>query len=64
VCKENHPAFDLQEKAAIKKHRFKHNFLCFPMLWIRIGFNAEPDPAFFVNADSDADPDTDPDTGF
>ncbi len=34
------------------------------MLWIRIGFNAEPDPAFFVNADSDADPDTDPDTGF
>ncbi len=23
------------------------------VLWIRIGFNADPDPAFFVNADPD-----------
>jgi hypothetical protein len=27
------------------------------MLWIRTGFNADPDPAFFVNADPDPDPD-------
>jgi hypothetical protein len=31
-----------------------------PMLWIRTGFNADPDmdpdPAFFVNADPDPDP--------
>ncbi len=24
------------------------------VLWIRIGFSADPDPAFFVNADPDA----------
>jgi hypothetical protein len=29
-------------------------------MWIRISYNADPDPAFFVNAD----PDTDPDPGF
>jgi hypothetical protein len=23
----------------------------YPVLWIRIGFNGDPDPAFFVNAD-------------
>jgi hypothetical protein len=28
------------------------------VLWIRIGFSA--DPAFFVNADPDTDPDPDP----
>jgi hypothetical protein len=28
-----------------------------PVLGIRIGFNADPDPAFFVNADPDADTD-------
>ncbi len=28
-----------------------------PVLWIRIiGFNADPDPAFLVNADPDAGP--------
>jgi hypothetical protein len=32
------------------------------VLWIRTGFNADPDPAFFVNADPD--PDADPDPGF
>jgi hypothetical protein len=32
------------------------------VLWIRIGFNA--DPAFFVNADTDTDPDPDPNPGF
>ncbi len=26
------------------------------VLWIRIGFNADPDPAFYLNADSDPDP--------
>ncbi len=26
------------------------------MLWVRIGFNAYPDPAFLVNADPDLDP--------
>jgi hypothetical protein len=48
------------------------NFLCFelsdPVLWIRIGFNADPDPAFYLDADPDpdagsqidADPDPDP----
>jgi hypothetical protein len=35
------------------------------VLWIRIGFNANPDPAFYLNADLDpgsqtnADPDPD-----
>ncbi len=27
------------------------------MLWIRIGFNADKDPAFYLNADPDTDPD-------
>ncbi len=27
------------------------------MLWIRIGFNADPDPAFYVNGDPDLDAD-------
>ncbi len=33
------------------------------VIWIRIGFNADPDqdPAFQVNAETDADPDPDPD---
>ncbi len=26
------------------------------MLWIRTGFNADPDPAFNLNVDSDPDP--------
>jgi hypothetical protein len=26
-------------------------------MWIRIGFNADPDPAFYLNADRDPDPD-------
>jgi hypothetical protein len=25
----------------------------FPQLWIRIGFNADPDPDFFINSDPD-----------
>jgi hypothetical protein len=41
------------------------------VLWIRIGFNADPDPdpAFYLNADPDTDPDprsqtnADPDPG-
>jgi len=28
----------------------------FPVLWIRVGFNADPDPAFYLNADPDPDP--------
>ncbi len=28
------------------------------MLWIRIVFSADPDPAFYLSADSDADPDS------
>jgi|LakMenE01Jun11ns_1017448.scaffolds.fasta_scaffold8527486_1 hypothetical protein len=39
-----------------------------PVLWIRIGFKADPDkdpePVFFVNADPDMDPDLAPDPGF
>jgi hypothetical protein len=27
------------------------------VLWIRFGFNADPDPAFYLNADPDTDPD-------
>jgi hypothetical protein len=27
------------------------------VLWIRIAFNADPDPAFYLNADPDTDPD-------
>ncbi len=40
------------------------------MLWIRIGSNADPDPAFYLNADPDPDPafylnaDPDPDPAF
>jgi len=26
-----------------------------PVLWIRIGFNADPDPAFYLNAAPDTD---------
>ena len=37
------------------------------MLWIRIGFNADPDLAFYRNADPDPDPGSqtsaDPDPG-
>jgi hypothetical protein len=29
----------------------------FAVFWIRIGFNAHPDPAFHLNADPDPDPD-------
>ncbi len=29
---------------------------CSAVLWIRIGFNADPDPGFFVNADPDPNP--------
>ncbi len=31
-----------------------------PVLWIRIGFNADPDSAFYLSADLDTDPDLDP----
>ncbi len=43
-----------------------------PVLWIRIGFNADADPAFYLNPDPDPDPgnqpmrihaDPDPDPG-
>jgi hypothetical protein len=27
-----------------------------PVLWIRIGFNADLDPTFYLNADLDPDP--------
>jgi hypothetical protein len=27
-----------------------------PVLWIRIGFNTDPDPAFYLTADPDPDP--------
>jgi hypothetical protein len=30
------------------------------VLWIRIGFNTDPDSAFYINADPE-DPDPDPD---
>jgi hypothetical protein len=35
------------------------------VLWIRIGFNADPDPAFYLNADPDQGRQTnaDPDPG-
>ncbi len=39
------------------------------MLWIRIGFNPDPDPAFYLSADTGPDPgsqtnaDPDPDSG-
>jgi hypothetical protein len=34
-------------------------------MWIRIGFNAYPDPAFYLNADPDPNPEcqTDADPG-
>jgi hypothetical protein len=38
--------------------------MCQPVLWIHIGFNADPDPAFFVSADPDSDQDSDQDPGF
>ncbi len=30
--------------------------LCTPVLWIRIGLNADPDPAFDLNSDPDPEP--------
>jgi hypothetical protein len=32
--------------------------LCLPeaVLWIRTGFNADPDPAFYLNEEPDTDP--------
>jgi hypothetical protein len=30
------------------------------VLWIRVGFNANPDPAFFLNADPDPESQTKP----
>jgi len=34
-----------------------------PMLWIRIGFNADPYPAFYLNADTDPGIQTNADPG-
>jgi hypothetical protein len=31
-----------------------------PVLWIRIGFNADPDPAFYLNEDPDRQTNGDP----
>jgi hypothetical protein len=31
------------------------NYVVFAVMWIRIGFNAAPDPAFYLNADPDLD---------
>jgi hypothetical protein len=39
----------------------------FVVLWTRIGFNADPDPVFYLNADTDPDPGSqipDPDQTF
>jgi hypothetical protein len=33
------------------------------VLLVRIGFDADPDPAFYVNADKDPDPMQEPDAG-
>ncbi len=47
-----------------------NTLLFWPVLWIRIGFNADPDPAFYLNSDPDpgsqtsADPDSDPGQNF
>ncbi len=27
-----------------------------PVFWIRIGFNSDPDPVFYLNAEPDQDP--------
>jgi hypothetical protein len=36
--------------------------LCYkPVLWIRIGFNMDPGPAFYLNANPDPDSPTNPD---
>jgi hypothetical protein len=37
-------------------------FVLFSVLWIRIGFNADPDPDFFLYADSDSGSQTNADT--
>jgi hypothetical protein len=30
--------------------------MCYPVLWIRIGFNEDPDPGSVTNANPDQDP--------
>ncbi len=32
-----------------------YNYMFFAVIWIRIGFNGAPDPAFYLNADPDLD---------
>ncbi len=34
-----------------------------PVLWIRIGFNADPDPAFYLNVDLGSQNSAEPDHG-
>jgi hypothetical protein len=47
--------------------QWKTEFLSKPVLWICIGFNADPEPAFNFSADPDTDPgsqtNADPETG-
>ena len=39
---------------------FCRKFLLKAVMWIRMSFNADPDPAFFLNADPDPGLDPDP----
>jgi|LakMenE01Jun11ns_1017448.scaffolds.fasta_scaffold7408114_1 hypothetical protein len=38
---------------AQKRKKVKKCILFRTVLWIRIGFNADPDPAFYLNGDPD-----------
>ncbi len=48
-----HPPLQYEPHGVIKSSAYKK-----PQLWNRIGFNADTDPAFYLNADPDPKPDT------
>ncbi len=49
---------DLKALTQVGNLRIFRSFLhSFSELWIRIGFSADPDTAFYLNADPDPDPD-------
>jgi hypothetical protein len=55
------PLYPAHFKSILKQHKgivgwdalFDHSI---PVLWIRIGLNADPDPAFDLNSDPDPKP--------
>ncbi len=46
----------LVKLSILVSHQQLKSSLCTPVLWIRIGLNADPDPAFDLSSDSDPEP--------